>query len=72
MSEKDTGFAWTTERPTKSGWYWMQAGKGTNVVKVLEREGVLFVYYIEPASESRVLAALSSGIEWAGPLRPPE
>ena len=61
--------AWTTERPTKPGWYWNRGQFNGNTVKVIhfiddDGDGP----YIA-TSEDLALNALDG--EWAGPVEPP-
>jgi hypothetical protein len=62
---------WTTEPPTKPGWYWHRESGEAVVVKVLsvgndyrsdliELDGDDGPYYVRPTGQ------------WAGPLKPPE
>lgn len=65
---------WTTERPTESGWYWMQDGSSMAVVKI--EIGTFDGFYIEWAWQagSRMQTPLScfKDMQWAGPLTEPK
>jgi hypothetical protein len=61
--------AWTTERPTKPGWYWYRGQFNGNTVKVIhfiddDGDGPYIV-----TSDDLALNDLDG--EWAGPVEPP-
>lgn len=58
---------WTTENPTKPGWYWIRYGydkPNPLVVHVTESNGIWY-------RDSWVLDQ-SETVEWAGPIPEPE
>lgn len=63
---------WTTEQPTKEGWYWWEESAMHNgkhavlIVEVTDFRGVLY----QEHGDVRYLLANASG-RWAGPLQPP-
>lgn len=65
--------AWTTERPTESGYYWLNDGNGRpEVVRYLDwfgesRHGVWGCGWNDCAPTD----ALSDAALWAGPIDPP-
>ena len=69
LSERAT--AWTRERPTKSGIYWIDLGAGEpDLLRVFEHDGGLAY---EQFSSTRIYSvdATPDGAKWAGPLQPP-
>lgn len=65
---------WTTEKPTKAGWYWMKDGSASIVVEV--ETGTLDGFYIEDVWQAGVKNATPlkkfTHCQWAGPLELPE
>ena len=60
---------WTTEKPTKPGWYWYRGECGGHTVKV--------IHYIDDDGDGPYLATSEDlnltdlDGEWAGPVEPP-
>ena len=62
----ETNMTWTTEKPTKSGWYWWRDEEGHAVVEVYPTETSTAVW------RRGLLYNLNDVMgEWAGPLDPP-
>lgn len=63
---------WTSEKPTKPGWYWrtMRAWNGTHeIVRVIALPDVLHVQGIDLFSSP--LRGFSSDNLWSGPIKEP-
>jgi len=56
---------WTTDKPTKPGWYWYRPYRDGQHVEVCR------VYEIEIDYWTTIIPPQTGG-EWAGPLEPPE
>lgn len=68
-----TGMKWTTERPTKQGYYWFRDENG--ITKIVRIGPSMFVH--DESEDSVSLEELYSGIhpsflQWAGPIPEPE
>lgn len=64
--------AWTTEKPTEDGAYWLKAWDGTvYIVKVGFVQGIGFVNWPGRDDAGRVDKMLDS-CQWQGPLKPQE
>ena len=61
----ETNMTWTTEKPTKSGWYWWRRRGDPFVLSVVEIEGQLF------ANGASVEELTDHDGEWSGPLEEP-
>lgn len=67
---------WTTDKPTKPGWYWLKwpddddTGKNITLTKVRFEFGKLEVYTIGN-DEVDPLSEFGDSYQWAGPLEPP-
>ena len=61
--------AWTTQRPTKIGWYWYRRGSDEEPAKVL--------HFIDDDGDGPYIATSDDVAlndlagEWAGPVEPP-
>ena len=61
--------AWTTQRPTKIGWYWYRHGSDEEPTKVL--------HFIDDDGDGPYIATSDDVAlndlagEWAGPVEPP-
>lgn len=62
-------YLFTTEKPTKPGWYWFRTNtENPTMVEVVKYKNVCMV--LEPDDDKGVEVLLYDG-EWAGPLEPP-
>jgi hypothetical protein len=70
---------WTTELPTEEGWYWMQRGDTTEVVRIAMlgsdmdtwQKPMLHIYSPSLPGSAPVVRAEFSKAKWAGPITPP-
>ena len=68
-SHESEGMIWTTEKPTKPGWYWYRSECDGHTVKV--------IHYIDDDGDGPYLATSEDLAlndldgEWAGPVEPP-
>lgn len=64
---------WTTEKPTKPGWYWWRDpyknNRAPEVCRVMDRKGQLIAYFND---DSIYLTEFTQPCEWAGPIPEPE
>lgn len=61
---------WTSEKPTKAGWWWYEGAGRRTVVEVYERSGRLIASF--PGSEYEPLVA-GIGLRWSSePIPLPE
>ena len=60
---------WTTDKPTKQGWYWWRYFMDTIMVYVYFDKGKGHVQYSGHGTEDTL--SLLNG-EWFGPLEPPQ
>ena len=55
--------SWTTEKPSKPGWYWYRESKGEpEILSLYKDDGQLLISGI---------GLQEFPVEWAGPLEPP-
>jgi len=60
--------SWTTEKPTKQGWYWWRMKQSAPAVtELVTRYGELF----DEFKKHSISDYPDGQIEWAGPLEPP-
>jgi hypothetical protein len=72
VSEMDAKqLKWTTEKPTKEGWYWMNQGvDSTKVMKIKkDSRGHLF---LDGAVYRAYLLEMGGLTKWAGPIKEPQ
>jgi hypothetical protein len=60
---------WTTDKPTKSGWYWWRQDRVAKMCRVWEWWDKKELYVRFEGADSIPVIALEG--EWAGPLEPP-
>ena len=60
---------WTTDKPTKPGWYWWRQDRVAKMCRVWEWWDKKELYVRFEGADSEPVIAL--GGEWAGPLEPP-
>jgi len=72
MSRKKAGGAWSDEKPTAAGWYFVRPGAGggsAEVVQVTEEPDGLVVH--RGGSSIRLESLSDSAYIWAGPVPEP-
>lgn len=66
---------WTTEKPTRPGWYWWRdlPEYDVRMLYVVKQDHELFAYYVDNM-DLHLWTSTKAGLigEWAGPLAPPE
>jgi hypothetical protein len=68
--------SWTTEKPSKPGWYWFRFGPIDEpvmfciFVRAGTRGGELWVRHVLPLISEKPVSYYDG--QWAGPLEPPE
>jgi len=62
---------WTTDKPTKPGWYWYRPASDQNieVVEIARPHGDLHIYMLGHPDLCPPYEQVEG--EWAGPLEPP-
>jgi hypothetical protein len=62
---------WTTEKPTRPGWYWWRMDAGDCIVEIdRDAHDNDSLYMLEPGPDGGVSLDILTG-QWAGPIEPP-